>query len=94
MLIKPSIDSLLEKVENKYALVVLSSARARQLREALLSIDPDNPEEQDSRLLKEVSVALEEVDQGKIDTSFLDNYMEEMRKAKEAQDSNSEDDEE
>lgn len=94
MLIKPSIDSLLEKVENKYALVVLSSARAIQLRESLLSIDPDDPEEQDSRLLKEVSVALEEVDQGKIDITYLDNYMEEMRKAKEAQKKNSEEDEE
>ncbi len=93
MLIKPSIDSLLEKVENKYALVVLSSARAIQLRESLLSIDPDDPEEQDSRLLKEVSVALEEVDQGKIDITYLDNYMEEMRKAKEAQKKNSEEDE-
>lgn len=94
MLIKPSIDSLLEKVENKYALVVLSSARARQLRESLLSIDPDDPEEQDSRLLKEVSVALEEVNQGKIDITYLDNYMEEMRKAKEAQNNHSEEDEE
>jgi DNA-directed RNA polymerase subunit omega len=82
VLIQPSIDSLLEKVENKYALVVLSAARARQLREALLTIDPDNVDDKDVRLLKEVSVALEEVDKGKIDFSFLDNYLEEMQKVR------------
>jgi len=83
MLIKPSIDSLLEKVENKYALVVLSAARARQLRETLLSIETENVDDIELRLLKEVSVALEEVNQNKIDFSFLDNYLEEMEKARE-----------
>lgn len=92
MLIKPSIDSLLEKVENKYALVVLSSARARQLREALLALDPDEADDKDVRLLKEVSVALEEINQEEIDFSYLDNYMEEMRKAKEEQNNNSDED--
>ena len=74
MLIKPSIDSLLEKVENKYALVVLSAARARQIREALLAIDPDEVSEEDIKLLKEVSIALEEIDSGKVDFDFIEDY--------------------
>ncbi len=84
MLIKPSIDSLLEKVDNKYALVVLTAARARQLRETLLSIEGDIDEDsEDSIFLKEVSVALEEIDAGEMGFSQLDSILEDMKKRQE-----------
>lgn len=80
MLIDPSIDSLLEKVDNKYALVILTAARARQLRELLLSTGLDDNNETHPKMLEEVSIALGEINENMIDFSFLDNYMEETRK--------------
>lgn len=60
----PSIDALMEKVNSKYALVTVSAARARKLR--------DNPElidEEEAKNFKSVSYvgkALEEIHSGKI----------------------------
>lgn len=58
----PSIDSLMEKVNSKYALVTISAARARQLR--------DNPEligeEEKFKSVSYVGKALEEINNGKI----------------------------
>ena len=59
MLIKPTLESLMTKVDSKYTLVTLSAKRARQLTdgdEPLVDVDTK----------KVVSIAMEEIDQGKI----------------------------
>ena len=59
MLIKPTLESLMTKVESKYTLVTLAAKRARQLTdgdEPLVDVDTT----------KVVSIAMEEIDQGKI----------------------------
>ena len=59
MLIKPTLESLMTKVDSKYTLVTLAAKRARQLTdgdEPLLDVDTT----------KVVSIAMEEIDQGKI----------------------------
>lgn len=58
-MIKPPLEALLDRVENKYALVIVAAKRARQLKEGALpmvDVDSGNP----------VTVALEEVAAGKI----------------------------
>lgn len=60
MLIKPTLESLMTKVDSKYTLVTLAAKRARQLTdgdEPLVDVEPDR---------KVVSIAMEEIDQGKI----------------------------
>ena len=59
MLIKPTLESLMTKVDSKYTLVTLAAKRARQLTdgdEPLVNVDTT----------KVVSIAMEEIDQGKI----------------------------
>ncbi len=59
MLIKPTLESLMEKVDSKYTLVTLAAKRARELTdgdEPLVDVDTT----------KVVSIAMEEIDQGKI----------------------------
>lgn len=58
-LISPSIDSLLEKVENKYVLALLSAKRARELFEG----DDVTIEEY---FINKVTTAINEIDQGKV----------------------------
>jgi len=58
-MIKPSLDVLLDKVESKYALVVMAAKRAREITEELGNAD--HPEG-----VKSVTLALEEVAAGKI----------------------------
>lgn len=58
MLIKPTLESLMTKVDSKYTLVTLAAKRARQLTdgdEPLVDVDTT----------KVVSIAMEEIDQGK-----------------------------
>ncbi|HET6780845.1 MAG TPA: DNA-directed RNA polymerase subunit omega [bacterium] len=58
-MIKPPLEALLGRVENKYALVIVAAKRARQLKEGALpmvDIDSANP----------VTIALEEIAAGKI----------------------------
>ena len=58
-MIKPSLEELLAQVDNKYALVIITSKRARQVKEGMLplvDIDSTNP----------VTIALEEIATGKI----------------------------
>lgn len=58
-MINPSIVSLLEKVDNRYSLVVVTARRARQLidgEEPLVEIDSPKP----------VTIAINEVHDGKI----------------------------
>ncbi len=57
--IKPSLEELLDQVDNKYALVIVAAKRARQIKDGVLplvDIDSTNP----------VSVALEEIATGKV----------------------------
>jgi len=57
--IKPPLEALLERVPNKYALVIVAAKRARQIKEGALSVvdlDTRNP----------VTAALEEIAAGKI----------------------------
>ena len=59
MLIKPTLESLMTKVDSKYTLVTLAAKRARQLTdgdEPLVDVDTT----------KVVSISMEEIDQGKI----------------------------
>ena len=58
-MIKPPLEALLERVPNKYALVIVAAKRARQIKEGALSVvdlDTRNP----------VTAALEEIAAGKI----------------------------
>lgn len=58
-MIKPPLEALLERVGNKYALVIVAAKRARQIKEGALSVvdlDTRNP----------VTAALEEIAAGKI----------------------------
>ena len=58
-MINPSLDTLVEKVDSKYTLVVLAAKRAREI------MDGQQPLVE-SKSNKPVTVALEEVAQGKI----------------------------
>lgn len=60
MLIKPTLESLMTKVDSKYTLVTLAAKRARQLT------DGDEPLVDVDTTKKVVSIAMEEIDQGKI----------------------------
>lgn len=59
MLIHPTFESLMEKVDSKYTLVTLAAKRARELTEK-------NEPLVDTDTTRVVSVAMEEIDQGKI----------------------------
>ena len=56
----PSIDSLVKKVDNKYTLVTLAAMRARELN------DGAAPLVEGAEGKKTVSIALQEIDDGKI----------------------------
>ena len=58
-MIKPPLEALLDRVESKYALVIVAAKRARQLKDGalpLVDVDSSNP----------VTIALEEIAAGKI----------------------------
>jgi len=58
-MINPSIVSLLKKVDNRYSLIVLTAKRSRQLIDGakpLVDMDSTKP----------VTIAINEIDQGKI----------------------------
>ena len=59
MMIKPSVAELLEKVDNRYELVIATSKRARQIAqgaETLVKTDDVAPD----------SIAADEIDAGKV----------------------------
>lgn len=58
-MINPAITDLLKKVDNRYSLVVVTSKRARQL------VNGDEPL-LESDIVKSVSLAIEEVNEGLI----------------------------
>lgn len=55
---QPSLDILMQKVDSKYTLVVAAAKRARLIM--------DNPNEDIAQGVKPVSLALEEIAQGKL----------------------------
>jgi len=57
--IYPSIDTLINKVDSKYTLVIAAAKRARMLNEGARRMV-------DSHSMKDVSIALEEISLGKI----------------------------
>ncbi len=68
---KPRIDRLLEKVDSKYALVILAAKRARQINNYYRSreegsIDDIPPPLIDARSRNILTTALEEIAAGKI----------------------------
>ncbi|MDF2571727.1 MAG: rpoZ 2 [Sporomusa sp.] len=58
-MINPSLDVLVQKVDSKYTLVVLAAKRAREIMDG-------QPPLAESKSNKPVTIALEEVAQGKI----------------------------
>ena len=60
---RPSLDELLEHVDSRYTLVVVSAKRARQLTDKVLQQDPDIDPETAG---KPVSAALRETVRGAI----------------------------
>ena len=60
MMSYPSIDSLVKKVDNKYTLVTLAAMRARELNNGAA------PLIEGAEGKKTVSIALQEIDDGKI----------------------------
>ncbi|MFA5808887.1 MAG: DNA-directed RNA polymerase subunit omega [Thermoleophilia bacterium] len=68
---KPKIDTLLEKVDSKYALVILAARRARQINNYYRnreegSIDDIPPPLVDTRSRNILTIALEEIAAGNI----------------------------
>lgn len=71
MLLEPSLDKLLEKIDSKYSLVMLAAKRAHEINE---SEDPDSELVLDEyKSIRNVGRALEEVEAGDliIDSSKL-----------------------
>ncbi|TLG78441.1 DNA-directed RNA polymerase subunit omega [Vagococcus zengguangii] len=60
MMLKPSIDSLLEKVDSKYSLVILASKRAHELELGA------TPMKENFYSVKNVGQALEEIEMGDV----------------------------
>ncbi len=58
-MIYPSVDSLIKSVDSKYTLVISAAKRARQLVEK-------NSKDADTKKRKPVSIALQEIELGKI----------------------------
>ncbi|MFD2638218.1 DNA-directed RNA polymerase subunit omega [Piscibacillus salipiscarius] len=56
MILEPSVDNLLTKINSKYALVIVSAKRARELQE-----DGGHALVEDTKSSKNVGVALEEI---------------------------------
>ena len=61
-----TVEDCLDNVENRFALVMLASRRARQMRR--FGVDPLVPEEDD----KATVIALREIAEGLISTEMLD----------------------
>lgn len=59
MMINPTLSTLLDKVDSKYSLVVAVSKRARQIVDGQSSLVESNS-------IKPVSIAIQEISEGKI----------------------------
>ncbi|MGI6308901.1 MAG: DNA-directed RNA polymerase subunit omega [Dethiobacteria bacterium] len=58
-MIYPSIDQMLEKVDSRYSLVIMTAKRARYFRE-------NQMDKEGSSTIKEVTTALEDIAAGRI----------------------------
>jgi len=58
-MIEPSINSLLEKVDSRYTLVIVTAKRARQLVDGAVKVTGSGSD-------KPVTVAINEIDEGKV----------------------------
>ena len=70
MIVKPTVQELLEHAENRYALVIATSKRARQIamgKEKLTKVVHNSP----------VTIAANEIVEGKINICNEDNTIEE-----------------
>ncbi len=72
-MIEPKIESLLEVADSKYTLVVLAAKRSRQINayfsqlgEGLAEFTPPQVPVSPDRAPKALSLALEEIEQGKV----------------------------
>ena len=59
MMVKPTVNELLEKAENRYALVIATSKRARQLSTGAKPLTSKKEESM-------VTLAADEIDEGKV----------------------------
>ncbi len=74
-MIQPRIDSLLEHVDSRYALVIVAAKRARQINNYHNQLgegtfDDFPPPLVESRSKNYLTIALEEVAQGKVKTEY------------------------
>ncbi|MDO4580991.1 MAG: DNA-directed RNA polymerase subunit omega [Bacillota bacterium] len=69
MLNKPSINTLMKNVDSKYTLVILAAKRAR-------SVIDDNPDLLAAGAINPVSLALDEVSEGKLSWENAKNSVE------------------
>ena len=58
-MIYPSLDDLIKQADSKYTLTIIAAKRARQIREGSIP-------QIKTKSLKDVSVALEEIAEGKV----------------------------
>ena len=70
MMVKPTVNELLEKVDDRYRLVVVTSKRARQLAEGA---EPLTDKKEESF----VTLAAQEIAEGKVNVAEEDNSKEE-----------------
>ena len=70
MMVKPTVNELLEKVDDRYRLVVVTSKRARQLAEGA---EPLTDKKEESS----VTLAAQEIAEGKVNVAEEDNSKEE-----------------
>ena len=70
MMVKPTVNELLEKVDDRYRLVVVTSKRARQLAEGA---EPLTDKKEESF----VTLAAQEIAEGKVNVAEEDNSTEE-----------------
>ena len=83
MIVKPTVNELLEHAENRYALVIATSRRARQIAngdEALTKEDEPSP----------VTLAAKEIAEGKINIYSLEQKDEEENEIDEEKNENEE----
>ena len=72
MMIKPSVAELLEKVDNRYELVIATSKRARQIAQGA-PVLTDHPEDKSP-----VTLAVWEVSEGKVKLADNQETLEEV----------------
>lgn len=70
MMVKPTVNELLEKVDDRYRLVVVTSKRARQLAEGAEPLT-------DKKEASFVTLAAQEIAEGKVNVAEEDNSKEE-----------------